>query len=473
MTGKTGGPGCRRRIRPLGEWRLGTRFAVSFALVATAVIALVGSLAYNAAASLIRTDAQAEFDATVTSLSFDLRNSPPGKDTYSGDTLTLLHSDSFTFQIVQADGGLSVPVRNRRKIEVLPVTPSDEEVAAEQAAGTVRTREDSTQDEDYRIATVSLGGGRGAIQIGQRLSPTEQMLDRLAAQMAGVGVAVLIGAGLAGWYVGHRVTNRLVRLTDAAEYVTSTGRLDYAPPGGETAGRDEVGRLGNAFSAMLARLATAKEEQRRLVHNASHELRTPLTSLRTNVSVMQRFDRLSPEARERLIDDLQGETRELTDLVNELVELATDSRGDEQPREVELGELAERVAARARRRTGREIVVDADDTVVIGRPGALERALSNPVENAAKFDADGDSPIEIVVREGRVEVRDRGPGIDPSEVDHIFERFYRAASARSMPGSGLGLSIVHDIATAHGGGVDARNREGGGAVIGFWIPVRP
>ncbi|GAA4907082.1 sensor histidine kinase [Streptomonospora salina] len=457
------------------DWRLGTRFAVSFALVAAVVIALVGSLAYNTAAFLIRTDAQTEFDTTVQNLSRNMRG--PSMDPLGSEgALAVLHSQSFTFQVVTPDGGVQVPVRDKEEVRFLPVTDDDHRIAAEEEPGVVHTREDSAHGEDYRIASVSLGGEGGAVQIGQRLSPTEQMLSRLAMQMLGVGAAVLIGAGVAGWLIGRRVTGRLVRLTEAAEYVSSTGRLDYPVPGGDAAnGRasaDEVGRLGNAFSAMLTRLASSKEDQRRLVQNASHELRTPLTSLRTNVSVMKRFDQLPPEGREQLVDDLQGETRELTGLVDELVQLATDRREDEQPTDVRLGELAERVADRTRRRTGRDVAVDADGTVVHGRPGDLERALSNPVENAAKFDPDGAEPIAVVVREGRVEVRDRGPGLDEQELEHIFERFYRSASARSMPGSGLGLSMVHDIVSAHGGHVLAANRSGGGAVVGFQLPPK-
>ncbi|GAA3735546.1 two-component system sensor histidine kinase MprB [Spinactinospora alkalitolerans] len=462
-------PGLLRR---LGGTSLGTRFAVTFALVAAVVIALVGSLAYNAAAVLIRTDAQQEFDSTVSGLADDLRASAmaPG----GGGQLNLLHSETFTFQLLASNGSRALPVNERNQVEPLPVTESDRRLAKEGTAGLVQVREDVANGERYRIATLSMGEGRGAVQIAQRLSPMERLLDTLAVQMAVVGGVVLVGAGFAGWLVARRITGRLVRLTEAAEYVSSTGRIDLVAPDGASGGRDEVGRLGNAFNAMLARLANSKEDQRRLVQNASHELRTPLTSLRTNVSVMKRFDRLPPDAQQRLIDDLQGETRELTDLVDELVQLATETREDEEPQEVELRELAERVAARTGRRTGREITVDADDTVVFGRPHALERALSNPVENAAKFDAEGTQPIEIAVRSGRVEVRDRGPGVDPAELEHVFDRFYRATSARSLPGSGLGLSMVHDIAASHGGRVFARNREGGGAVIGFELPaVRP
>lgn len=459
------------RPAPVGQWKLGTRFAVAFAVVAAVVIALFGSLAYNTAASLIRTDARDEFDSTVESLSSDLSEPQAGRDNISPDSLQVLHSDTFTFQVLRPDGSVAVPVRQGDALEVLPVRQQDRETAAAQEAGVVATRDDSANEEDYRVAAVSLGGGNGAVLVGQRLSPTERILDSLAVQTLVVGLAVLAGAALTGWLVGRGTTGRLVRLTETAEYVTSTGRVDQVTPELGEAGRNEVRRLGRAFNAMLARLASSREEQRRLVQNASHELRTPLTSLRTNASVLQRFDQLDPQARQRLIDDLQGEARELTDLVNELVELATEKRRDEPEQDVELRELAQRVTQRVQRRTGREVTVDADGSVVRGRPSALERALSNPVENAAKFDTDGAHPIEVVIADGRVEVRDRGPGIAEEELGHVFERFYRSPTARGMSGSGLGLSMVADIATEHGGTVFARNREGGGAVIGVHLPT--
>ncbi|TQN30162.1 two-component system sensor histidine kinase MprB [Haloactinospora alba] len=459
------------RPAPVGQWKLGSRFAVAFALVAALVIALVGSLAYNTAASLIRTDARDEFDSTVESLSSDLSEPQAGRDSISPDSLQVLHSDTFAFQVLRPDGSVAVPVRQGDALEILPVRQEDRETAAEREPGVVATRNDSANEEDYRIAAVSLGGGNGAVLVGQRLSPTERILDSLALQTLVVGLAVLVGAALTGWLVGRGTTGRLVRLTETAEYVTSTGRVDQVTPELGEAGRNEVRRLGRAFNAMLARLASSREEQRRLVQNASHELRTPLTSLRTNASVLQRFDQLDPQARQRLIDDLQGEARELTDLVNELVELATENRRDEPEQDVELRELAQRVAQRVQRRTGREVTVDADGSVVRGRPSSLERALSNPVENAAKFDTEGSQPIEVAIAGGRVEVRDRGPGIAEEELGHVFERFYRSPAARGMSGSGLGLSMVADIAAEHGGTVFARNREGGGAVIGFHLPT--
>ncbi|MFJ9557143.1 ATP-binding protein [Nocardiopsis sp. NPDC101807] len=459
-------------LNPRG-WRLGTRFAVIFALVATVIIALVGTLAYTTAAALIRADVRNGFESTVADLSdklVEIHGQEGGGP--SAGPIPFLSSDNLQVQLLGPDGRRTVSVEDPAEVVFFAPSDADMELAATARPGVVDMREQTIEGQAYRMATVSVGDGSGALQLLQRLSPTELMLDRLATQILWVGLLVALCAAAVGWLVGHRTTGRLVRLTDAAEYVSSTGRLDPVGPGDaqEEGNHDEVDRLGSAFNAMLARLARSKEEQRRLVQDAAHELRTPLTSLYTNVQVLGRVDRLSPEARESLIDDLRGETRELTALVNELVGLATGDHEDEAMRAVPLREVVDRVAERTRRRTGRDIVVDADDSVVWGRPGSLERAVANPVENSAKFDPGGAAPIEIRVRSGAVEVLDRGPGIDPEELGRVFERFYRATVARGLPGSGLGLSMVKEIAQAHGGRVFARNREGGGAAIGFQLP---
>jgi two-component system sensor histidine kinase MprB len=262
-------------------------------------------------------------------------------------------------------------------------------------------------------------------------------------------------------------------LTSAAEDVARTRLLGIEVP---VTGYDEVGRLGRSFDRMLGRLAQSEEDQRRLVQDAGHELRTPLTSLRTNISLLRRIDELPPATREELVADLTQEARELTDLVNELVDLAAGQSDTEPPQRVDLADIAEDVAGLARRRTGRDIVVRASgDTSTDGRPALLQRAMSNLVENAAKFDRDGKAPIEIAVsgpaRPGtvRVEVLDRGPGIAAGDLIRIFDRFYRAPDARSLPGSGLGLSIVREVAMTHGGAPFAFRRDGGGSVIGFTV----
>ena len=154
-----------------------------------------------------------------------------------------------------------------------------------------------------------------------------------------------------------------------------------------------------------------------------------------------------------------------------MVELATDVRSEEPVEPVALADVATDVAARFRRRTGKEIVVDVDDAgAVDGRRAMLDRAVSNLVDNALKFSPDGDA-VDVTVRGGTVEVADRGPGVAPEDRARVFDRFYRATSARTLPGSGLGLSIVAQIAELHGGTVTLDARDGGGTVARLQLPA--
>lgn len=345
----------------------------------------------------------------------------------------------------------------------LPVGASDLAIA-EQGPPARSLRDVEIDDEPYRMLTT--GTERGAVQAARSLAETERVLRQLRSGILIAAMVVIVVAAALGWLVARQVTRRLVRLTTAAEQVASTRQLDVEVP---VDGSDEAGRLGAAFAEMLGALAQSQADQQRLVQDAGHELRTPLTSLRTNVFTLRRADALDEEQRQRVLDDLQSESEELSRLVEEVVELATDRRDDEPERPVDLGELVARVARRAAQRAGREVELDVDDSVVSGRPRALERAVTNLVENALKFDPRG--PVTVSCVAGRVEVADRGPGIDAEDLPHVFDRFYRATAARSRPGSGLGLSIVADVAGRHGGRVAARNRSDGGAVVTLELPV--
>ena len=321
-----------------------------------------------------------------------------------------------------------------------------------------------------RIRTEGLPGG--AFQVARSMQETDAVLADLRWRSALlVGVVSLIAA-LIGWVLARSVAAPLSRLTDAATDVQQSGRLDVEVPASGRSrlfGRDEVGRLGAAFNGMLGALASSRAEQQRLVEDAGHELRTPLTSVRTNVAVLRRHPDLDDGTRAKVLDDLHAETEELVELVEEVVALARGAADDAAETTFRLGDAAVAVAERARRRHDRAVEVLTDDSSVTASVGALERAISNLVDNAAKFD-DAGGPIEIVVEAGRVTVFDRGPGIGPDDAPRVFDRFYRAAGARSRPGSGLGLSIVREIAERSGGAVFAAQRDGGGASVGLWLP---
>jgi two-component system, OmpR family, sensor histidine kinase MprB len=450
-----------------GASSLRSRFALAFALVGAVVAGLVGVLSYHAASEQIT----AEIDRSLASVTAAvvagqdevLAAAPPdgpgGRDRDDRSP----GGPQLVGQAVAPDG---TPTHLGGRPVLLPVSGAARALAAGGVAGgTVVTEVDVGRD-TYRVLTTAQGAGRGALQVAVDVDDTRHILGGVANEIAAVSVAVLLAAAAAGWLLARRITRRLVRLAVVAEEVSASGRLDREVPVG---GRDEVGRLSASLNTMLGRLAAARDTQDRLVQDAAHELRTPLTSLRTNASVLRRIGELSPDARERLIADVQGETRELSHLVDELVELALSGRPDEAEEPVELAAVARRAAERVRRRTGRDVRVDADGSVVRGRRQGLERAVGNLLENAAKFDVAGQGPIELDVRRGTVIVSDRGPGIAADDAARVFDRFYRADTARSLPGSGLGLAIVRDVAQAHGGSVFARPRAGGGAAVGFTV----
>ena len=224
-------------------------------------------------------------------------------------------------------------------------------------------------------------------------------------------------------------------------------------------------------TACSAALAASRDDQRRLVEDAGHELRTPLTSVRTNLAVLRRHPDLDPQTREQVLDDLHTETEELVGLVEEVVALARGVTDGSPPERVELGPLAAGVAARAERRHGRPVTVTADDSVVEAPPPALERAISNLIDNAAKFDPSGRPDRGRRRRRRRDRARPRPGHRRPDDAPRIFDRFYRADGARTLPGSGLGLSIVRDVAVSNGGDVSVAARPGGGASVGFRLPL--
>ena len=355
--------------------------------------------------------------------------------------------------------------------DVISVGDTDLAVASSGNRDALRTVTMRTGRDVERMRVLTVPFLDGALMMSRSLTEQDAIVSAILRRTLLAVVLVVAVTLIAGWLIARQVTRRLEHLTATAGTVADTGRLDVPVP---VDGADETGQLGRAFSRMLDALQRSKQSQQQLVQDAGHELRTPLTSLRTNVSVLRRnFDSLTAEQRQQVLADLDSETRELTDLVNELVQLATDQRDDEPVHQVALADIAERAAARAHRRTGREINVVADDSALQGRPAALERAVQNLVDNACKFAPTG--TIDVAVRGGVISVRDHGAGLDPADIPQLFDRFYRAIATRSLPGSGLGLSIVKSVAESHGGSVFARNAVDGlgGAEVGIVLPASP
>jgi two-component system, OmpR family, sensor histidine kinase MprB len=344
----------------------------------------------------------------------------------------------------------------------LPVGEHDPNLPAR----AVELRTVEIDGQSYRLLSTPWHDG-GTLQIARSLSESDGILNRLRLQLAGiVAIATVVAAGL-GWAVATRLVRPIVRLRDVTHRIATT--LDLSTPI-DVEGPGEVGSLASSFSTMVTEVGRSQEQQRRLVSDASHEMRTPLTSLRSNVELLGQIELLPAAERREVIGDVLEDIDDLSALLGELVELASDLTAAEPEEPVRLGDLARVVAARMQRRN--DCVVNVDDTrglEVIGRPRQLERAISNLADNAVKYSGTA-TPIDIVVNATTVTVGDRGRGIGPDDIARIFDRFYRAVDVRTESGTGLGLSIVDEIVRSHGGSVFARNRDGGGAEVGFTLP---
>jgi two-component system sensor histidine kinase MprB len=305
----------------------------------------------------------------------------------------------------------------------------------------------TVKDVALRELVVPAGPSGGAVVTVQLLEPTQHALARIKFWIFLVGgIGIALAAALAA-FVATAALRPVRRLTAAAETVAATGDLSERV---HVAGDDELGRLATRFNGMLAALEDSVGRQRRLVADASHELRTPLTAARANVDLV-REGKLSQDEVSRALDEASAELDSLTTLVADLVELA---RGEERKLRIEEVHLDDLVAAAVERVRSRSpqatFVTSLTPTVVRVDPVLVERAVSNLLDNAVKYSPPG-TPVEVTVRDGEVVVADHGPGVSAEDAPRIFDRFYRAATARSKPGAGLGLAIVREAAEAHGG----------------------
>jgi two-component system sensor histidine kinase MprB len=349
----------------------------------------------------------------------------------------------------------------------LPIDGTDTTIAETGVGTSIRTV--TVDDERYRVLTAGFGD-IGAVQVARSVELTESTLRGLFVRIVGFGIIGALSAGLLGWFFTRRATQPIERLSAAANRVASTQDLGERIP---VDGTGEISALASSFNTMLESLDTSREQQRRLVQDASHELRTPLTSMRTNVELLQRHPDVDPELRGRVLNDIGDELAELSELTAELVDSATEIRDDlDQRTVVDFGDIVAECVTRAQRRHQRTIELETitAESTVLADAGLLARAVTNLINNAAKFSPD-ETPILIAHAGTSIRVLDEGPGVRDEDLERIFDRFYRSDEARTAPGSGLGLAIVKQIVDGHDGTLHATNRATGGFEIGFSLPA--
>jgi len=432
--------------------------AVAVSVVVVSVVAFIGA----------RRQIMGEIDQSLYSRAAIIQNVPVGvippgfADLTAGRRGSVRPGrgdfDSTFYQVILRDG---TTINAGVEGVVLPTPTADQVDPSQPQLRTVRV-----EDLSLRVVTVYRPEADAIVQLARPLTEARDTLAGFAVILAVGGALGIAVAGGLGLLVARSALKPIDELrgsiSDIAASRSLTDRLDVT-------GSDEIAELAIAFNELLAEIEASKADQVRLVRDAGHELRTPLTALRTNLEILQRHD-VPADDRAAMIDAAHSEVEELSALVGEVVDLATDRYEEEDPTDVRLSELVAEIAERAKRRNDRDVAIDDDGSVVHVKRDAIERAVSNIIANADKWTPEGE-PIVVRIDSGGVSVTDSGPGFDAADVGHVFERFYRSSEARSTPGSGLGLSIVAQIVEDHGGTVFARNRsDGNGAVVGFRLP---
>jgi two-component system, OmpR family, sensor histidine kinase MprB len=426
-------------------------FRVRLTLVAAAAVALAVVLASVVVYVVVRGELRDTVDEALRERAVAI-SSRPLERVFLGPGPELGEAEGYP-QVVRADG---TTFRPRGAAIALPV--NDRVIGVAEGEGDAFLTDADVSDTHLRVLTFPFLPDH-ALQIARPLTEVDRTLERLRLYLFLIAAAGIALAALLGLLVTRAALAPVRRLTTATETVTETGDLSERI---DPRGQDELSRLAVSFNTMLAALEESARQQRQLVADASHELRTPLTSVRTNMEVLASGKRLPAAERKRLVNDVVEQLTEMTTLIAELIELARAGQPPAEPEDVRLDLVAKEAVERVRRnRPGITFTTNLEESLVQGVPETIERAVANLLDNAAKWSPEG-GEVEVAVRAGKISVRDHGPGIDEDDLPYVFDRFYRAPSARGQPGSGLGLAIVRQVAEAHGGEVVAERAEGGG-----------
>ena len=289
--------------------------------------------------------------------------------------------------------------------------------------------------------------------------------DHPRGRLPGLGLTtalalIALAVGLASLPLVRRLTRRLERLQQSVEALGS-GQLSTRVA---VEGDDEVARLAASFNRSAAHIEALMQAQRNLLANASHELRSPLARMRMAIEL------LPAESPPSLRAELAHNIVELDQLVDEILLASRLEAGASTPLQREATALTA-IAAEEAARVGATLL--ADDVVVQGDARLLRRLLRNLLENAQRHGGAGPISVALVRQASGIEIQvcDRGPGVPADQREAIFEPFYRLPGSRERDGgSGLGLSLVRQIARGHGGHVHCTARDGGGSCFIVTLP---
>jgi len=399
----------------------------------------------------------------------------PNVDAFAAPN-TYLQAETLSGQVVARSANLGS--------QLLPMT---KKALAAAAAGKSVLESVGPPGQRLRIYSQPLiweGQTIGVLEVGRSLIPVNDALDRLRVFLFLGGILTVLAAGSLGWVLARAAFLPIDRVTQAAAGVQEASdlnrRVEYRGPD------DEIGRLVHTINAMLDRLQAAYcrlEEahilQKRFLADASHELRTPLTTIRGNVELLQKMGQANPEMQVEALADISSEAARMSRLVHDLLVLARADAGYKPEMvPVDLASVLAEVARQGAVLAG-PVRFSADDPeeagLVMGDVDALKELFLIILDNAFKYTPAG-GQVSLTLRREKdfqvIGISDTGIGIDPSEQDHIFERFYRTDRARKAGGgTGLGLAIARLIAEQHRGRITVQSQPGQGATFSVWLPI--
>ncbi|MCE9642622.1 MAG: HAMP domain-containing protein, partial [Betaproteobacteria bacterium] len=290
----------------------------------------------------------------------------------------------------------------------------------------------------------------------ERIERTEQL------RWIGWGVLILLLSVIGAFLIVARINRPLRELTRAAAAI---GRGETPPPVVET-GPAEVRTLSRAFNEMATDLQRADTDRALLLAGVSHDLRTPLSRIRLGVEMLD--DKTDASLREGMVQDVE----DIDAVITQFLDFARIAAEQSNLAELDLNELVHAVSERYQRQ-GKHVIARPGTVPLLKlQPLAIQRLLTNLIDNALRHGGDA---VEIETASDRAGVRlsvlDRGPGIPAADAERMLQPFTRLNEARSTPGSGLGLAIVDRIAKMHGGSVNLLAREGGGLEARVEFPV--
>ena len=460
--------------------RLSLRARLLLGVVALAAVGLVAAnvATYSTLSSYLLDRTDSTLDQTAQTLrrpgpGGGIRSAPPGTfvqvRSLDGDTVVATFSGATL-------PGASVPAPN------LPdaVTPP----APNRTTEAVRyfTVGGAHGGPEYRVRASIAQGDEAMLLVASSLRDVNSTLHRLLAIELVVTALVLAAiAGLGLWLVrlGLRPLDAIGQTASAIAAGDLSRRVERAEE------RTEVGRLGLALNAMLARIESSFRAQeaserklRRFVADASHELRTPLSAVRAYAELYERGAAERPDDLERSMKGISRESERMSVLVEDLLLLARLDDGRPLEREpVELDEVVgEAVETAQAVDPDRAIELHAEPATVLGDRVRLRQIVDNLLANVRAHTPPGTpASVSVTRRNGSAEisVTDAGPGLDEEHLEHLFERFYRAdpSRARASGGVGLGLAIVAAVAEAHGGTASASSRPGEGTTVAIALPL--